>query len=967
MNNLLKITFLILFFANIVFGQGENNIWYLNSGRALDFNFSPPLFVEINTFIYSEGPKSSVSDVEGNLLFISNGQQVWDNTLEIMPNGNGLQGSPFFYGTMPVLSVPMPGQNGKYYLFTMLGGYNFFDYVDGELHYSILDMNLNEGKGDIISSQKNIFLRGNLTGRLIAAKGICGSLWVLVHEVDSNRFLAYEITEGGIRNPVITETGVTLNGNTEHFGDGMINFSTDFKRVVVLGGDNRSVEVFNFDMQTGLLSNLVEFPIETKTTTAISGCFSPDNQKLYIMETSPEIGNVEITDFYQFNLDFDNINQIRNSKTLIGTTRFASSYTHMQIGPDGAIYIPIGKSLSVIQFPNFQGIACNYRDSVYATSGSMVPGNYSLINPIVLPARPSITDSLLLPQDTQLCQQNTLNISISAEGDSYEWQDGSTTPEYQITAPGTYWVNVQKGNCTITDTLKILPDESTITIGNDTTICENESLQLQINPIQGIDYQWQDGSQNPIFTLNEAGVYWVESTDSLCSSRDSLIVGIEEITVSLSADTLLCEAENLLLTPNLSSENIQWQDGSTNPVFTVKESGTYWVELNQGNCRERDSVEVRFEQLQVDLPADTVLCSGEKLLLDLSDVAGAIRWQDGSTALTFLIENEGKYRVELSQNGCTAQDSIMVTFQEISIKLPNDTTICDAENLLLEVGEKAGILEWQDGTNVSQYLVSQSGQYWLRLEEENCIATDTINIEFLELAINLGADTTICEGESLTLDGTLPNAIYQWQNNATSPNITVSQSGLYWVKVAQASCIESDSILIKIEEKAVINLGNDTLFCEGESLQLTAPQIAGNYQWQNGSTDAVISINQSGLYWLNIQTENCLISDSILIEMETCEEETLCKVYIPNVFSPNNDGMNDQFQLFSNCELTEFSLEVYDRWGNRLFSTTDISQSWDGRMNNEELQTGVYLVKTNYRTVEQKRTTLTVETVTIIR
>ena len=224
----LKIIIPILFFSNYLLAQGENNIWYLNSARILDFNFSPAAFTEVNTFLYTEGPKVSVSDANGNLLFISSGERVLDNTFQAMPNGTGLQGSPTNFGftLMPVLSLPMPGQSKKYYLFTMLGGYNSFgNYTPGQLHYSIIDMDLNGGKGDIISAQKNIFLTDNLSGRLIAARGICGSLWVLVHQVNSNRYLAYEITEEGINNPIISNVGSILNGNDQHQGDGMISFS----------------------------------------------------------------------------------------------------------------------------------------------------------------------------------------------------------------------------------------------------------------------------------------------------------------------------------------------------------------------------------------------------------------------------------------------------------------------------------------------------------------------------------------------------------------------------------------------------------------------------------------------------------------------------------------------------------------------------------------------------------------------
>ena len=232
-----------------------------------------------------------------------------------------------FRTAMPTLVVPFLENKNKYYIFSLKGGFNDFeDYIIGELYYSVLDLSLENGNGDVIQEQKNIFLQDNLTGRLVAGKGICGSIWVITHEFSSNRFFAYEITSEGISPPIISEVGSTLNMenvNTEPLGDGTIKFSPDFKKIALFGGAEKIVEVFDFDNKTGLITNPISLPSEPRTVFVHSGVFSPDNKKLYVIEYSQEN---RLTSFFQFDFSLSTTNEIAASKTLV-----AVSYTHLTL------------------------------------------------------------------------------------------------------------------------------------------------------------------------------------------------------------------------------------------------------------------------------------------------------------------------------------------------------------------------------------------------------------------------------------------------------------------------------------------------------------------------------------------------------------------------------------------------------------------------------------------------------------
>ena len=228
----------------------------------------------------------------------------------------------------------------------------------------------------------------------------------------------------------------------------------------------------------------------------------------------------------------------------VGTRPVSSYFNHMQIGPDGIIYIPSGKSISIIEFPNLSGIACNYRDSLY-TNLIERPGTFSLINPLVSSSPPTITPTQLLPQDTQLCRSQSIFLDVSIPDHQYYWQDSSTNAQYTISAPSTYWVNVRKGNCTLTDTLVVLPDYSNFELGPDTTLCSQQTLELSLEDKPELAFLWKDGSTSPHFSIKQPGTYSLQTTHDLCSHSDSINVVFENIPPALPKDTILCTDDSL--------------------------------------------------------------------------------------------------------------------------------------------------------------------------------------------------------------------------------------------------------------------------------------------------------------------------------------------------------------------------------------------------------------------------------------
>jgi gliding motility-associated-like protein len=203
----------------------------------------------------------------------------------------------------------------------------------------------------------------------------------------------------------------------------------------------------------------------------------------------------------------------------------------------------------------------------------------------------------------------------------------------------------------------------------------------------------------------------------------------------------------------------------------------------------------------------------------------------------------------------------------------------------------------------------------------------------LDLSINSPSPTviskTICQGET-------------YQGHA--------KTGTYAdTLLAQNGCDSIVTLNLTVLNSPSPDLGADKGLCPGDTLVL----VAGNYntyQWQDGSVQSTLIVNQPGIYSV-IVTDNCGTGrDEILIR------ETACDILFPSAFTPNNDGRNDLFKVLGHAELSEFTLAVYDRWGQKVFSTSDSKIGWDGSFKGRLLDTGVYVWYCTYKNTENKIT-----------
>ena len=326
------------------YNQASGSVWVFGDSIKLDFNQSPPS-VDSDFKFSSTESCASVADCDGNLLFYTNGTQVFNKHQSLMPNGDGLMGDAS--STMGTMISPVLGNPDQYYLFVLDGASALNngpkDKFDG-LHYSVIDMSLDNGNGDVVSNKKNIYLTDSLGEKII---GISHEnrrdYWVVVRKHFVNEMYAYLITPNGINpNPVISIVNNDYNlfgGVGQMVANHQGNKIAEAVSVPVFPGAlSTGLIVYDFDATSGVVSNAEIYEGVSAAgggNTMFYACaFSPNDQQLYFGSSALTSPNGYIIKQHDMNLWSPTtpavIHYIPSS--------VGSAPGHFKNGPDGKIY-----------------------------------------------------------------------------------------------------------------------------------------------------------------------------------------------------------------------------------------------------------------------------------------------------------------------------------------------------------------------------------------------------------------------------------------------------------------------------------------------------------------------------------------------------------------------------------------------------------------------------------------------------
>lgn len=879
------LTFWIVLSFGTLRAQKEGFNWYFANKVGITFNTTPPSLLTDGALNTVEGC-ATISTKAGRLLFYTDGISVWDSTHNLMPNGTGLKGNSS--STQSGIIVPKPNDPNIYYIFTVTDVAK----PDG-LCYSVVDMRLNSGKGNVVAVSKNTRLKSPVCEKISAANNGSGTgYWVVAHKYNSDSILSYSVTENGVNHtPVASSTGVPITTLTTST-IGYLKVSPDGKRLAYVNYSNPTAVVANFDNMTGKVSNVWGFSFN-------------DGYGLEFSQTSNYLYLADLRDkkIFQYDLTQTTKNDFLASKyEVFGTNSNAPA--SLQLGPDGKIYCSLAgsKYLAVIHAPDSSKVACRF-ELEYV---SLNPKFCSLGLPTFIPSF-FISNTLNISHN---CINDSTRFELKSQYsfDSVRWTFKNTQTGQQITFRGgkkEALVFTQPGDWMVFTISYFKEIETKLNapfriyiptkpnIGKDSIYCKDFSRVLRAQR-NYLTYQWlHDNSNQPSVVVNQAGTYILKTSDSGdCIAYDTIVLDNQKIKAGVNtSNTEMCLRDNQFQLTNNSTlsnqiKNLTWRnldDNSTstaNPLnISYKTAGIHNVRLiveNNYNCK--DSVSTALEVFPDPMPylgKDSTFCRDFNYDIQPDKTYSKYLWNTSDTTKAITINQPGFFTLKVTDfNGCVGYDSI-----DISI-MPRT--------------------RWS-------------------------ISYDTVNCTYTYLSIDTSAGMKIL-----------------WSTGETSPKIGVTQTGIYTVDVEFANCLFKDTISVEKLPYPVFTLGPDQMFCS-RNMTLKPNSRGSQYLWSTGDTKPSIVVNDSGIYWVRIYDGKCFSTDSIVLSY--CPDLVY---YIPNAFSPNDDAINEVFKIVG-TGFAQVKLEIYNRWGEKLFESTQSEIGWDGTFNGKPCEQDVYFYKVSLK------------------
>lgn len=866
------------------------NIWYFGNQAGLDFNPLPddPVVAISNPVMNAPEGTSTISDRNGQVVFFTDGDKVWNRANQEIATGIG--GDPG--SAQAALIIPVPGDETLYYIFTTQEVYGTGTY---ELRYSLFDLKMNNGTGGLL--EQNVLLFTRSTERITGNEN-----WLIAHEYGNNSFRAYQITDLGISNPVISAIGSDHTVTSAENGQGYMKLGPQNRLAVALStpGTSNVVEVFDFADSTGVVSNFRTANLNNPNGQVYGLEFSSGGNKLFATLKGATSQVVEFA--------FDSLAIPYLKKPPIAPV--SEELGAIQIGPDGQIYVAVNGE----QFlGTIQANEDTTQVSVFTLNGFGLLGgtnsNLGLPNFIQNLADPAQGPSMSIAGE---CIQDSVQFSGTPTDpiDEFQWTvklgntvvTQSTEQEfsYLFTSPGLYDVTLRLTNRCDLDTLisqqirinDVPPDPTTTVV-----LCTGEQV-LDANPtdLAGLTYVWSTGDSTETITVNRQGRYLVTVTNASGCTTDGQIFAADNRPIAdLGNDQTICQnttvapldAENPGATYAWTINGVAAGTSRTHAVNTsVAGPPTFEYEViitdPVTNCFLKDSVIFTINPLPIlSTPVTTnpTTCgasdgtinmniagppsiaffsytiSGPSTTISNTDVtAGAIPTATGLDAGAYGITvadqitgcattttatvNDGAFSVTGSTNDtCDPMNiDVVLTALSGSVTFPATYRVLDVTNpgTPTESGNAAGL----SFSTAATGLPSDNRQYIVEVTSNGCLASSTpISIDqgptvpatFTENLCVSPITITASQGDSFTWTG--PSIVSGTETLATMSANPPAGANIYNVIVRQSGFCDLDTAITITVEPPIVAAISQTDGCTDLATITATPNGSYLYRW----------------------------------------------------------------------------------------------------------------------------------------
>lgn len=438
------------------------------------------------------------------------------------------------------------------------------------------------------------------------------------------------------------------------------------------------------------------------------------------------------------------------------------------------------------------------------------------------------------------------------------------------------------------------------------------------------------------------------------------IVLAQTALVTISGNDTICLGESVTIQGEVFGANtFQWMPtvglsdpNSLNPTITPLHTLTYTLIASNSlsGCADTSTVTIVVDNGSLELPNNLLICLGDTVLLNpILDPNANLVWSPGNSLDDSTVVSPNAFPTETTIYtatittilGCTATDQMMIVVN------PADTTsidgivnICfDSDTQLSAITNNALSYLWSNGATTSSIGVSAANTYTVTATNPlGCISTASATVTVQDIVANLTGDTEICEGETTTLSLADSYSQYLWSNNATTATLNTN-GGTYSVTVTDANdCSTITSITIIENPNPTPSIIGERDIPEFTSTTWSVSPTFPQYIWSNSATTPSITVAEEETYSVTVTDANdCKGTAAAILDLIPSKA-----VLFPSAFSPNNDSVNDDFGATTK-NVISYSVEIFNRWGQRVFSSDNINQRWDGTYKGVAQEMGVYV------------------------
>lgn len=656
---------------------------------------------------------------------------------------------------------------------------------------------------------------------------------------------------------------------------------------------------------------------------------------------------------------------LSQSVTIVVTTGYTAD-----AGPDQTLCTTLGHELSVqhnVPNPTYAwSPAANLNTSNIQSPTIMIEGTATYSVTITDANGCMVSDQVMIMRafagvptqaSASACVNAPPTLMAPTTGTSYEWSTGQTTQSIQPSSSGPHTVTITNAqgcqhSTTFNVTLFPLP---VVDLGPDLSLCGVQQVSLDAGNA-GASHLWNNGVTSQQLMVTESGSYTVQVTSAQgCVANDAIAVALNALPTDALNDMTSCVSDPVTLNADNPGATYAWNTGATTQSIQPTASGTYSVTVTTTqNCSATfDAVVDLLPVISLDLGPDTTICAGSTILLDAENIGASHVWSTGASTSSITVGTAGTYTVTVSNGACSAIDSRNVTVEAVPTDALTDITRCEGESITLDAGNEGSAFVWSTGEVTRSITVQSDDLYSVTIiNQAGCSATYDAVVQFVAPpAVELGADTTLCDGRILHLDAGNPGCTYVWSNGTTTRTIPVSRAGNYSVQVSNGHCQRSDGINVLFNPSPVQMATRQFHTCLGEDQQyvrIDAGNPGSQYDWSTGEQSRVILAGAYGWYVVEVTNQfDCAARDSAQV-IEYCPSA----IFIPNTFTPNGDGTNDVF-IPVGKNIAAMHLYVFDRWGNLLFESDDPTMGWDGTYAGAVVKNDIYVWRLNYKFEEK--------------